>query len=73
MGANFRSDNEATVAQTTPSIGAVICHEHSHLHTDECAASEFYSGGAKLLALPGKEGKLGAESVREKKLPVPAS
>lgn len=58
--------NALAVAQTTPSIGAVICHENSHLHTDECAASEFYSGGAKLLALPGKDGKLEAGTVREK-------
>jgi threonine aldolase len=57
--------NALAVAQTTPSIGAVICHEHSHLNTDECAASEFYSGGAKLLALPGDDCKLGTERVRE--------
>ncbi len=58
--------NALAVAQTTPSIGAVICHEDSHLHTDECAAAEFYSGGAKLFALPGEDGKLGADRVREK-------
>jgi threonine aldolase len=40
--------NALAVAQTTPPYGAVICHENSHLHTDECGASEFYSGGAKL-------------------------
>jgi len=56
--------NALAVAQTTPSYGAVICHQHSHLHTDECGASEFYSGGAKLFALPGDDGKLDTETVR---------
>ncbi len=58
--------NALAVAQTTPPYGAVICHQHSHLHTDECGASEFYSGGAKLLALPGDDGKLDLEMVRRR-------
>jgi threonine aldolase len=51
------------VAQTTPPWGAVVCHEDSHLHTDECGAPEFYSGGAKLLTLAGDNGKLNARAV----------
>ena len=30
--------NALAVAQTTPSYGAVICHQDSHLHTDEFGA-----------------------------------
>jgi threonine aldolase len=58
--------NALAVAQTTPPYGAVICHENSHLHTDECGASEFYSGGAKLMALAGEDGKLDAGTVRRR-------
>ncbi|KPK59791.1 MAG: threonine aldolase [Gammaproteobacteria bacterium SG8_31] len=55
--------NALAVAQTTPPFGAVICHQDSHMHTDECGAPEFYTGGAKLLALPGEDGKLEAGAV----------
>ena len=50
--------NALAVAQATPSYGAVICHEDSHLNTDECGAPEFFSGGAKLLTLPGPDARL---------------
>jgi threonine aldolase len=58
--------NALAVAQTTPPWGAVICHADSHLHTDECGAPEFYSGGAKLMALAGNNGRLSPESVAER-------
>ena len=40
------------------SYHAVICHAHSHLNTDECAAPEFFTGGAKLLPVSGDQAKL---------------
>lgn len=55
--------NALAVAQTTPAYGAVICHEDSHLNTDECGAPEFFSGGAKLLTIGGAFAKLDAEAV----------
>jgi threonine aldolase len=58
--------NALAVAQTTPPYGAVVCHEDSHLNTDECGAPEFYSGGAKLLALPGDNCKLDAGAVHDR-------
>ncbi len=58
--------NALAVAQATPSYGAVICHQDSHMHTEECGAPEFYSGGSKLFALGGKDGKLDAVGVRER-------
>ena len=58
--------NALAVAQTTPSYGAVICHEDSHLHTDECGAPEFFAGGAKLLTLPGENAKLAAGAVADR-------
>ena len=50
--------NALAVAQLAPSYGAVYCHEEAHIHTDECGAPELYSGGAKLIALPGEHAKI---------------
>ena len=57
--------NALALAAVIPPYGAVLCHEESHLHTDECGAPEFYSGGAKLVPVAGPAGKLGPEGVRE--------
>ncbi len=37
---------------------SVICHEFSHVATDECSAPEFFSGGSKVLSIAGPDGKL---------------
>jgi threonine aldolase len=55
--------NALTLACVTPPYGAVYCHQVSHINTDECGAPEFYSGGAKLVDLPGEGGKLTAASL----------
>ncbi|MEE8501742.1 MAG: low specificity L-threonine aldolase [Kiloniellales bacterium] len=47
----------------TPPYGAVYCHEEAHVNIDECGAPEFYTGGAKLVALPGPHGKLSPEAL----------
>jgi len=52
--------NALALATLVPPYGAVLCHELAHINTDECGAPEFYSGGAKLMALPGAGAKLGA-------------
>ncbi|HEY9845293.1 MAG TPA: low specificity L-threonine aldolase [Candidatus Caenarcaniphilales bacterium] len=52
--------NALALSVITPPYGAVYCHAASHINTDECGAPEFYTGGAKLIALPGAEGKLNA-------------
>jgi len=41
-----------------PPFGAVFCHPESHIECDECGAPEFFTGGAKLVLLPGADGKL---------------
>lgn len=50
--------NALSLAEIAPPFGAVFCHEQSHVHTDECGAPEFYTGGAKLMPLPGTGGKI---------------
>ncbi len=36
----------------------ILCHESSHVDTDECGAPEFFTGGAKVTAIAGAGGKL---------------
>ena len=55
--------NALSVAQVVPPYGAVFCHEHAHLNTDECGAPEFFSGGAKLVLLGGAHGRIDAASL----------
>jgi threonine aldolase len=39
------SANALALAQLCTSFESVICHRHSHNHTDECGAPEVLSGG----------------------------
>ncbi len=55
--------NALALAALSPPWGAVFCHELAHVQQDECGAPEFFSGGAKLIPLPGKDGKLQADAL----------
>ena len=57
--------NALALAQVSPPYGAVYCHEFAHIAKDECGAPEFYTGGAQLIHLPSKEGKLSPKAVRD--------
>lgn len=37
---------------------AILCHEEAHIEVDECGAPGFYSGGAKMMLLPGSGAKI---------------
>ena len=50
--------NALALAALTPSYGKVFCHEMSHINTDECAAPEFFTGGAKLVPISSDNGKI---------------
>ena len=50
--------NGLALSALTPPFGAVICHGEAHIHCDECASPEFFTGGAKLMGLHGPAGKL---------------
>jgi threonine aldolase len=52
--------NVLALSVVTPPYGAIYCHRGSHIHADECGAPEFFTGGAKLVALDGAHGKLHA-------------
>ena len=57
--------NGLALAAMTPPYGAVLAHWDAHVHTDECGAPEMFTGGAKLLSLPGEHGKIAAEGLDE--------
>ncbi len=56
--------NALALGCLTPPFGAVLCHAECHLHEEECGAPEFYTGGAKLVGLEGRAGKLEPGTVR---------
>jgi threonine aldolase len=50
--------NALSLATCARPYGAIYCHEEAHIHTAEGGATEAFSGGAKLIALSGANGKL---------------
>ncbi|MGQ0742503.1 MAG: threonine aldolase family protein [Alphaproteobacteria bacterium] len=50
--------NCLALASFVPPHGAILCHEHAHIDTDECGAAEFFTHGAKLVRVSGPSGKL---------------
>lgn len=56
--------NALAIAHLTPPWGAVLCHEGSHIATDECGAPEFFGGGTKLIGLCGDGAKISAAILR---------
>lgn len=50
--------NALALASLTPPYGAIFCHSHAHVMDDECGAPEFFSAGAKVIGIPGDEGKI---------------
>ena len=55
--------NSLALSALTPGFGNIYCHEISHINVDECGAPEFFTGGAKLIALKGAGGKITAEDI----------
>ena len=55
--------NGLAIASLTPPHGAVFCHTEAHMVTAEAGAPEFYSGGARLVTLPGEGAKLAPDVV----------
>lgn len=50
--------NALALSAYTPPYGAILCHQDAHINVDECGAPEFFTGGAKLIGLPGDGGKI---------------
>ncbi len=52
--------NALALAALCPAFGAVFCHSESHIMADECGAPEMFTGGAKLIGILGRGGKIAA-------------
>lgn len=50
--------NALALSAACRSYQSVFCHQHAHIEEDECGAPEFFTGGSKLLPLPGAGAKL---------------
>lgn len=57
--------NALALAALSPPYGAIYCHRDAHINVDECGAPELYTGGAKLVLLPGEGAKIAPESLAE--------
>jgi len=57
--------NALALAQVCKSFQSVICHQHSHIQTDECGAPEFFTGGSKLLLVGGADGRIDSDQLKE--------
>lgn len=55
--------NALSLATLIPPYGTVFTHEGAHVLNDECGATEFYSGGGRVVGVPGANGKLSAETL----------
>ena len=50
--------NVLGLSLAVPPYGGIFCLDSAHIYVDECGAAEFYTGGARPLPLPGRDGKL---------------
>jgi threonine aldolase len=60
---NGTGANSLALSTICPPFGGVICHEGSHINTDECNCPELFTGGAKLITISGVGGKLTPQTV----------
>jgi len=60
---NGTAANSLSLAHLCQSYHSVICHERSHVETDECGGPEFFSNGTKLLLVSGDEGRIAPADV----------
>ena len=55
--------NVLALSVLCPPYGSIYCHPKAHIEIDECGGPEFYTGGAKLVLLPDRVGKVSADDL----------
>ncbi|MEO6873775.1 MAG: beta-eliminating lyase-related protein [Opitutaceae bacterium] len=55
---NGTAANALALSALCRSFNSILCHRVSHADVDECGAPEFFTGGSKVIALDGPNGKL---------------
>ncbi|MFT4782678.1 MAG: threonine aldolase [Paracoccaceae bacterium] len=56
--------NSISLACLTKPWETVFCSDVAHIHEDECGCPEFFTGGAKLTLVPGVDGKMTPDGLR---------
>jgi threonine aldolase len=64
--------NALSLALLCPPWGTVFLHASAHAMTDECGAPEFFTGGAKLVGVPGEHGRMTPAALEAAIARVPA-
>ncbi|MDX2271293.1 MAG: low specificity L-threonine aldolase [Cyanobacteriota bacterium] len=57
--------NALALSSVVPPYGAIYCHPQSHINVDECGSPELFTGGAKLVGIPGAAGKIAAADLAQ--------
>ncbi len=57
--------NALSLSLLAPGWGKAFCHQDAHIQTSETGAPEFFTGGAKLITVPGIGGKITPEALTE--------
>lgn len=57
--------NALALASLSPPWGLILCHEHAHVAVDEAGAPELFSSGARVVGLPGAEGRIDLDALRQ--------
>ena len=57
--------NALALAALARPFDAIFCHEEAHVQDDECGAPEFFTSGAKLVCVPGVNGKITPQALAE--------
>src|SRR5690606_41081854 len=55
--------NALSMAAAARPGGLIFCSENAHLYHDELGASEFFTGGMKLVPVPARRGLMSAEAL----------
>ncbi len=63
---NGTGANSLALSTICPPYGGIVCHETSHINTDECNCPELFTSGAKLITLAGEHNKLSPKAVETK-------
>ena len=63
---NGTGANSLSLSSMCPPYGGIICHEGAHINTDECNCPELFTGGAKLLTVPGVDNKITPQAMEAK-------
>ncbi len=63
---NGTGANSLALSAICPPHGGVLCHEGSHINTDECNCPELFTGGAKLVTLAGEGNKITPQAITAK-------